>query len=266
MITSFSNAWRLRAMHLLVCILAWFVSAGDVHAQNTSITIAAEDDWPPYSAIKPGTNEVEGFTPDLVREVFKIKGVDVKYAVVPYSRCMNMVKTGKAVACFNTNKNEENSPEYYWHNTPIFDEGVSFFALSDVPGNSLVTKDLEGSMVGVTQGYAYSPAFMRNEKIQKVAVNSDDQLLKMLIAKRVKFVLMNTLPGLLRIKNDPAYAGKIRQVGVLDVHGFFLNFSKADPNGKAMADLFEAGLVEFKKSGKYDKMYGEFRDRIGVPR
>lgn len=266
MVFSFPRSQRRGAMAALAGMLGWLALAAGLHAQPASITIAAEDDWPPYTFGKPGTSEAEGFTPELVREVFKLKGVEVKYVVVPYSRCMNMVKTGKAMACFNTNKNEENTPEYHWHATPIFDEGVSFFALSEVPGNNLTVKDLEGSTVGVTQGYAYSPAFMRNEKIQKIAVNSDDQLLKMLIGNRVKFALINTLPGLLRIKNNPAYAGRIKEVGVLHVHGFFLNFSKADPNGKAMADLFESGLVELKKSGRYDKMYGDFRERIGVPR
>lgn len=263
---SFLLARRRGARLLAGSWLGCMALAASLQAAPSTITIAAEDDWPPYSSRKPGTDEIEGFTPDLVREVFKLKGVTVKFEAVPYSRCMNMVKTGKAIACFNTHRNEENAQQYHWHTTPIFDEGVSFFALADVPGTNLTTKDLEGSTVGVTTGYAYSPEFMRNEKIKKFEANSDDHLLKMLIAKRVKFALINTLPGLLRIKNDPAYAGKIKAVGLLHVHPFHLNFSKADPDGKAMADLFEEGLVEFKKSGRYDKMYADFRKRIGVPR
>ena len=263
---TFLSVRRWSAKLLVGSWLGGMALTGSLHAAPSTITIAAEDDWPPYSSRKAGTDEIEGFTPDLVREVFKRKGVTVKYEAVPYSRCMSLVKTGKAIACFNTNKNVENTPEYHWHTTALFDEGVSFFALVDVPGNNLTTKDLEGSTVGVTTGYAYSPEFMRNAKIQKFEANSDDHLLKMLIAKRVKFALINTLPGLMRIQNDPAYVGKIKAVGLLNVHGFFLNFSKADPDGKAMADLFEAGLVEFKKSGGYDKLYADFRKRIGVPR
>lgn len=247
-------------------LLGSLALVGSLHAAPTSITVAAEDDWPPYSSKKAGSSEPEGFTPDLVRAVFKSKGVDVKFETVPYSRCMQLVKTGKVMACFNTNMNEENKNDYHWHATPIFDEGVSFFALTEVQGTKLTTKDLEGSTVGVTSGYAYSPEFMRNEKIKKFEANSDDHLLKMLMARRVKFALINTLPGLLRIKNDPAYNGNIKEVGVLNVHGFRLNFSKADPDGKAMADLFEAGLVEFKKSGKYDKMMADFKQRLGLTR
>lgn len=250
---------------LRTALIGILIALGNLHAATNTIVIAAEDDWPPYSYKGPSPGEPLGFTPELVREAFRIKGVNVIFETVPYSRCMQLVKTGKVTACFNTNKNEENTPEYHWHATPIFDEGVSYFALSEVDGKDLKIKDLEGSTVGVTSGYAYAPAFMRNEKIRKFEANSDDHLLKMLLARRVRFALINTLPGLLRIRNDPAYTGKIKIVGQLNVHGFFLNFSKATPEGKQMADLFEAGLQELKKSGKYDRMYTEFRKRIGVP-
>lgn len=259
------HARRSGASLVLAFLLSWLAGLGSVVAAPTHITIAAEDDWPPYSYRKPGTDEVEGFTPDLVREAFRLKGVEVKFLVVPYSRCMNLVKTGKVLACFNTNRNEEIRPDYHWHETPLFIEGVSYFTLSDFQGKDLQAEDLEGSTVGVTTGYAYSPKFMRNEKIRKFEANSDDHLLKMLIARRIDFALINTLPGQLRINADPAYAGKIKPVGVLSVHGFFVNFSKADPDGKAMADLLESGLQELKASGRYDKLYAEFRERIGVP-
>lgn len=265
MTISFPRVGRAGVMLTLASMLSWMALTGALHAATTSITIAAEDDWPPYSFRKAGTDDIEGFTPDLVREAFKLKGVDVTYLVVPYSRCMSMVKTGKVLACFNTNRNEEIRPDYHWHETPLFIEGVSYFTLSDFQGESLQAEALEGSTVGVTTGYAYSPKFMRNEKIKKFEANSDDHLLKMLIAKRIDFALINTLPGQLRINSDPAYAGKIKPVGVLSVHGFFVNFSKAHPDGKAMAELLEAGLQELKASGRYDEMYAEFRERIGVP-
>jgi polar amino acid transport system substrate-binding protein len=123
---------------------------------------------------------------------------------------------------------------------------------------------LEGSTVGVTNGYTYPTDFMHNEKIKKTQANSDDQLIKMLLAKRVKFILLNTMPGILRIKNDKNAAGKIKQVGVISNDGFWLNFSKSHPDGKRMSELFESGLQEFKVSGQYEKMLAEFRRHVGV--
>ena len=86
----------------------------------------------------------------------------------------------------------------------------------------------------------------------------------MLMAKRVDYVILNTMPGWLRINKDPKLKGKIKQVGLISNDGFWLNFSKANPHGKALAQIFEAGLQEMKKSGEHDKMYQAFRQRTGV--
>jgi polar amino acid transport system substrate-binding protein len=239
--------------------LSWAVCA-----QNPTITIAAEDDWAPYSSMKADKSGPEGFSPDLVRAVFKLKGVDVKYVAVPFVRCLQMVKTGKAVACFDTTITDENKDEFYWHKTPIFEEGLAIFGLVDGAKTDLTTLGLEGSTVGITTGYTYPTDFMLNKKIKKFEANSDEQLLKMLAAKRVQFVILNTMPGLMRIKNDASLKGKIKQVGLISKDGFWLNFSKIHPDGKRMAEVFEAGLLEFKASGRYDKMQADFKQRLGV--
>jgi polar amino acid transport system substrate-binding protein len=239
------------------------LSAG-ASAQTPTITVAAENDWAPYSSIKADGSGPEGLSPDLVRAVFKLKGVNVKYVTVPFARCLQLVKTGKAVACFDTTITDENRDEFYWHPTPIFYDGLAIFSLNDFQGGSLDAAGLEGSTVGVTNGYTYPTDFMHNEKIKKTQANSDDQLIKMLLAKRVKFILLNTMPGILRIKNDKNAAGKIKQVGVISNDGFWLNFSKSHPDGKRMSELFESGLQEFKVSGQYEKMLAEFRRHVGV--
>jgi polar amino acid transport system substrate-binding protein len=240
--------------------------ASAAYAQNPTITIAAEDDWAPYSSMKADKSGPEGFSPDLVQAVFKLKGVDVKLVAVPFVRCLQMVKTGKAVACFDTTITEENKDAFYWHKTPIFEEDLAIFALSEFTQSGLTTPRLEGSTVGITTGYTYPTDFMQNKKIKKFEANSDDHLLKMLVAKRVQFVILNTMPGLLRIQNDARTKGKIKQVGLISKDGFWLNFSKVHPDGKRMADVFEAGLLEYKASGRYEKMQTEFKQRLGVPR
>jgi ABC-type amino acid transport substrate-binding protein len=54
---------------LLACGLAWAACA-----QNPVVTVAAEDDWAPYSSMKADKSGPEGFSPDLVQAVFKLKG------------------------------------------------------------------------------------------------------------------------------------------------------------------------------------------------
>jgi polar amino acid transport system substrate-binding protein len=177
-----------------------------------------------------------------------------------------MVKTGKAVACFNTTITEENKNEFIFHKTPIFEEGLAIFGPVEGSKTGLTTAGLEGSTVGITTGYTYPTDFMQNKSIKKFEANSDEHLLKMLMAKRVQYVILNTMPGMLRIKNDASTAGKVKQVGLISKDGFWLNFSKVHPDGKRMAELFETALLEFKASGRYEKMQTEFKQRVGGAR
>lgn len=262
-----AGSWRRLAATLASLGLVLFASSA-VLAQSKSITIAAEDDWPPYSSAKADKSGPEGMTPDLVRAIFKTRGIEVKYLVVPFSRCLHLVKTGKVVACFNTSITEENKNEFLWHPTPLFFSGTSIFALSESgsPKQALKAQELEGQTVGVTAGYTYPAEFRTNPKIKFTEASSDELLLKMLMAKRVKYAVLSNLPGLVRIKNDPKLAGHIALVGELSKDGMWLNFSKSHPEGKDMAAVFESALLDFKSSGAYDKFMTDFYQRLGLPR
>ncbi|KAB2970686.1 transporter substrate-binding domain-containing protein [Zoogloea sp.] len=228
-----------------------------------TIVIAAEDDWPPYSSIKADRSGPEGFTPELVRAVFKLKGVDVRFLTVPFARCLHYAETGRTVGCFNATIVEGNRNTFHWHPTPMFSEELAIFARSDQPGDHLTLKDLEGQTVSVTIGYTYPTELMQNQAITRFAATSDAQQLRMLATGRVRFALVNTMPGYLRIHAEPSLQGRIRQVGRVSVDGFWVAFSKAHPDGKRMAGIFEDGLQQLKASGRYDEMLEAFRRRIG---
>lgn len=253
-----------RALASLALGLGLALHAAAALAQPKLITIAAEDDWPPYSSAKADGSGPEGLTPELVRAVFKSRNIEVKFLVVPFARCLHLTQQGKVVACFNATITEENRDEYWWHPTPIFHEGLSIFALADFKGSGLTTRDLEGHTVGLTTGYTYPSEVMNNPKIIRYEANSDELLLKMIAAKRIKFALVNTLPGLLRVKNDARLNGTIKIVGQVSNDGFWLSFSKKHAEGKAMAETFEAGLKAFKADGRYEKLINDFRKRQGL--
>lgn len=230
-----------------------------------TVVIAAEDDWPPYSSRDAGRTDPEGFSPDLVRAAFETQGVDVRFLTVPFARCLHYAEIGRAVGCFNTTIVPSNRDTYYWHPTPMFTEELGIFARSDQRDDTLSLKDLEGQTVSVTIGYTYPTEFMNNPKITKFPVNSDQQQLRMLASGRVRFAVVNTTPGHLRLNADPGLKGKIRQVGRISVDGFWIAFSRRHPDGRRMADIFEAGLQALKASGRYDSMMRSLRKRVGIP-
>ncbi len=249
-------------MKRICCAIFCIMIVLPAHAET--ITLAAEDDWPPYSSIKADKSGPQGFTPDLVTKAFKIKGIDVKYVTLPFARCMYYTLIGKNVGCFNSTITSENRNQYYWHSPPLFVEGVSVFASANSTLNDVKIKDMEGKTVAYTIGYTYSPEILQNKKIKAFGANSDQHQLNMLAAGRIQYALINTTPGTLTINKDPALRGKIKIVGHLSDDAFYLAFSKKHPDGKRLMEAFESGFEQLKASGQYSAMMNDLQKQYSL--
>ena len=58
--------------------------------------IGAEDDWYPFTALREG--KVQGMSADLVRAAFAASNTRVELVPYPYSRCMELTRTGRLAA------------------------------------------------------------------------------------------------------------------------------------------------------------------------
>ncbi|RTL30162.1 MAG: transporter substrate-binding domain-containing protein [Burkholderiales bacterium] len=251
------TTWRTTWSALAVCAGLW-TAAGATEV----VTIAAEDDWAPYSSMRADRAGPEGLAPALVKAAFKTQDVDVRFEVVPFSRCLHYAEKGTVLGCFDTTRTDANKDQFYWHPTPLFQEELAIFARSDVPGRDLTEKDLEGQTVGVTIGYTYPTEFMQNPRITKLSAVSDSNLVKMLVARRVNFILLNTMPGYYRIKHEPRLRGQIKRVGAIRLDSFWVSFSRTHPDGRRMCDVFEKGLQAIKANGEYDRMMSAFKREL----
>jgi polar amino acid transport system substrate-binding protein len=243
--------------------LAALLSALIAPAHAERILIAAEDDWPPYSAKQANSAEPEGFTPALVREIFARRDIAVDFITVPFSRCLHYAQTGRAVACFNVTITDANRNEFFWHPTPLFHEGLAIFALRGRFQPELNSHDLENHSVGITNAYTYPSEFMQNPKIERAVAQSDAYLLNMLIKRRVDFIIMNTLPGQLRIL-DEKLGPQIERVGMISLDGFWLSFSKKHPDGERLSKIFEEELVRLMASGRVAELELNMKARLGL--
>lgn len=229
-----------------------------------TITIAAEDDWAPYSSIKQDKSGPEGLAPELIKKVFKLKGVDVQYVTLPFARCMYYTLIGKTIGCFDATVTKENKNQYYWHKTPLFTAQLAVFARRNSEDNDLKIKDMEGKTVGYTIGYTYSKEVLQNKKIKLFGTVSDHNQLSMLANGRIQYALVYTMPGALIANQDPKLQGKVKIVGHINDDGFWIVFSKTHPDGKRLMETFQSGLELFKSSGEYDKMMNEFRSHYVI--
>ena len=229
-----------------------------------SVRLAVEDDWAPFASSKPDRSGAEGFAVDVVVEAFRTQGVVVDLVVVPFSRCLHYAEAGTTVGCFNATRHEGNEHIYHWHPTPLLMDGLSIFANTAAPESNLTEKDLEGRTVGYTLGYTYPVSFMENPAIRRFGVQSDDQLIQMVAAGRVDFVLLNDVAGFYKMSRMPDIKGKVKKAGVISMDGFWIAFSRNHPDGERMARIFEAGLQELKSSGRYAEMENTLHRSLGM--
>lgn len=245
---------------LAACVL-WVCCA---RAGAETIRLAAEDDWPPYSSAVGVDHRPQGFAVDLVREVFASQGIEVEFVVVPFARCLAYTLRGSVVGCFDVGKTGANQDDYIWTPTPLLEDELAIFGRADDPASGLGARDLRGHTVGYTLGYTYDTELMTDPLITRYGASSDHLLLKMLVARRVDYILLNGLPGELRIAGNAAFRGKVKRVGTVSMDGFWLAFSKSHPDGQRMAEVFERGLSQFKRDGRYQAMMVAFRRRLGL--
>lgn len=245
---------------LLSCLV---LLAGSAWAET--VLIAGEDDWAPYSSIKKDRSGPEGFAVDVVREAFKTQGVTAQFTVLPFTRCLRDAEIGKVVGCFDATIIKSNEHTYHWHPTPLMFVELTIFGRKDDPKSNVTLSDLEGKVVGTTIGYTYPTSFTENKKIKHFEANSDAQLVKMLANKRVDYVLLNGIPGYLLVRNDAQARDKLIRKGMVSVDGFWVAFSKNHKDGKRMSEVFEKGMQELHKNGKYKAMEAELAGRLKLP-
>ncbi|MFC4159268.1 substrate-binding periplasmic protein [Chitinimonas lacunae] len=223
-----------------------------------TVTIAAEDDWHPYCG-KVGT-EAKGMAVDIVREAFKAAGVDVRFEVMPYARCMEQAKSGKVTGCFDAARNSTLENDYVWHKPAMFKARINIYALANSTQSNLGVKDLEGREVAVTNGYEYGEEFDTNPRIKRSVNNQDVLGFRKLAAGRVQYaVAYEKVANAVFDKHKPEFAGKFKAVGMTAEPELYIAFTKANPDGAKFAAKFGQGLEAIMKNGKYKEIENRWK-------
>jgi len=247
--------------HLLALLVYLFAC----HTYAQDILIAAENDWPPYSYVLPGSKEPQGLTPLLVREAFASQDIAVRFVSVTLGQCQKLTIAGKAAACFNVSVTESNRKQFLWPRTPLFYEEVGVFGLIPAPPGKVTQQTLQGRTLGITQGYTYPSKLIDDPGIRKVTARTESQLIDLLLNKQADYILMNTLPGMLHLQQHGPAGKRVKRLGVVGIDAFLLAFSRKHPQGAVLARKFDAGLQALHASGRYQQIMDSFRQQIGMP-
>jgi polar amino acid transport system substrate-binding protein len=248
-----------RTMHFYVvglvnlfmsCLLSC-ASASFAHAET--ITLVSEDNWYPYAALKDG--KISGFAVDVIEAAYAKMNIKVEFISAPYSRCLMLTKTGRALGCFDSLNDVTLAPDFLFHHEPLFKATIGIYASSKNQLTSVNVPDLDGRIVGVTHEYTYGDAIENDKKIVREVAPSDLSNLRKLLKARSEFSLVYTrIVDYLQVAYPDEFKGKIRQVGVAFEDNLYVSFSKIWPDSKRYANLLDQGLVSIRADGTYKKL------------
>lgn len=233
-------------MRIWTWLLAWVLISTPVAAET--VTLGAEDDWFPYSGLVG--KEVQGITIDVVRAAFALSGIEVRYEVLPYARCMALTKNGVLPACFDTLRNPGIENDYLWHEPGMFKVQYKIYALASSSESGLRPRDLEGRKVAVTRAYEYGVEFDTNDKIQRLFTSHDESNFGMVLRGRAQYTVALEINSAMLFKRRPDLAGKFKVVGEVAASEVHMVFSRKHPDAARLMGLFEKGLRELHASGR----------------
>jgi len=217
-------------------------------------------DYPPYE-YQQG-NEVKGIAVEIVREVFKRMGHNVKITVLPWKRSLDMVKKGNAAAIFTAYKTAEREKFLDYSKEVLMPQRTALFVRKD----SNITFDgdlgkLKNETIGTVIGVSYGEKFdraVKSKKIKPESVRVGELNLKKLINKRVNIAPSNEYGAFYILKKLNAL-NKVKMLSpVLQNVPSYIAFSKKR-NLTIIRDQFDKTIKKMKDDGTFDNILKKYK-------
>jgi len=133
---------------------------------------------------------VTGIDVEIVGEIARRMGCDIRYIRAPWVRCLNLLETGKADLLSSAFKTPERQVFMQYLSDPFLHSlPIAFYVRK---GSAIPLERYEDlyrcKSVGVLNKANYFEQFDQDEKIAKVPVASQDQLFPMLVSGRLEVI------------------------------------------------------------------------------
>lgn len=229
-----------------------------VHAGPPVITVVRGQDFPPYHYLDENGEET-GFIVDIIREAGRQIPLTVRFSQYAWSRCLELVRTGRADAMMNLFKTKERTTFMIFSNNILAREKNVLFKRKQTP--LAFTGDLSVLIpyrLGAILNYSYGPGFDSTEFPLMIRLETEADLIKSLVNKRCEVIVGNAI----------VIRRLMRQMGVADQVDTLLPAVSDDPlylgfskklGHQDLADRFSEALALLKATGAHAailKKYG----------
>jgi len=192
---------------------------------------------------------------ELVEEAFKAAGWTVKYEWLPWKRGFEMAKTSKIDAAMPWTRRKDRVPHFLFSDA-IVSMKEQIWARSDSTAKNYA--DLKGQTACLPVGYSapddLKPMLEAGE-IKRDKPKGMTLCFKKLLAKRVDFIIVNSVQAASIVKNSVKDPSSIKAVitepGQTELH---VLVGKSHPKGAEIIAAFNKGIAALKANGNYEKI------------
>ena len=237
--------------HLLFMILLFFNCVSAVHSAEKLKIVA--DYWPPFTTEQKG----QRIAADLVETALSNADIIHQTQLLPWNDVLEGVKSGKYDAIVGAWKSKERQ-SYLMFSRPYLENRIKLVGRID---NRIEYKNLDqlaGKKVGIVKGYAYGPEVSDNKSIIKVSGATVAGNIKNLVAKKVDYILADSIVAQAMKEFLPKDVKKelvVYEKAVL-VKPLHFALRKNYPNGKAILEKFNNAISKMLADGSYNKILG----------
>ena len=238
-------------MNKWAMVIVLLALASPSHAQEKSITICSYE-WLPHHGIEL---KDEGYTADIIREVFEPQGYRIKKTFLPWKRAQQYAQDGEVCDAiteiyFNTER-----LKHYWFGAPYSVHEVYLIGLkSRHVENFSSLRELSDYRFGYNRGGSLSKEFDSADYLHKQETDGYANGINMLLNGRIDFFVSARTVALYEAGKLGAQ-DKIRTVGEpLQRQFVHMAFSKINSDNRIRMQDYNAGLYLLLRSGRYDEI------------
>lgn len=227
--------------------------------KKSFIFVTAEN--PPFEYINID-DEFDGVDVKIIQEAAKVADVQVMFKLMQYDECVNMVKSGMADGMFSISYSKEQEEFLRFPKTNLSAEKSVIYTNPDFKKEIASISDLSGTMIGVVEGFAYTPEFDNFKECQKTKFKSTSELVKGFLDGKVPMMICSEKPAKYYLDLYKAmYADKrvlisqiITQPLNLGIEPLYLAISKASTKSDDAFRTFSDALMILQENGEMVKI------------
>lgn len=238
---------------------SWFIvflfSINSVWADDVIDIVT--DPWPPYAYEK--NNKVVGTDVDVTLAVFQKLGIEANVRLLPWKRCLSLVKSQKADAILAASITEERKEFLYFPSEPVSIGTTVFFKKATNPISSIDLDNPNNLSVGALLGYKYCDELDNSRLFENTErVSTFEQSFNMLLLGRIDLAVGVDLVGFHKAW-EMGISDQLTIVGSENYcsGGNYLAFAKK--NGfDELAVRFSEELKKFKTTDEYKQILSKY--------